>query len=121
MGRLACKAKTSALAPDALKQRAFERCDTRMRVLLHFRARYQSVIVRDVSPGGMKLEKAFGLMPGDIVTIELLSGRAFQGKVIWSVAPFCGLAFENTLEQQDPLLDLCRPLGSAEKPLGRPG
>ena len=121
MGRLASNAKTNAAAPDALKQRAFERHDTRMRALLHFRARYQSVIVRDVSPGGMKLEKAFGLMPGDIVTIELMSGRAFQGKVMWSVAPFCGLAFENTLEQQDPLLDLCRPLGSAQKPLGRPG
>ncbi len=115
MGRLASNVKTNALAPDALKERAFERHDTRMRALLHFRARYQSVIVRDVSHGGMKLEKAFGLVPGDVVTIVLLSGRAFQGKVMWSVAPFCGLAFETPLDLQDPLLNLCQLLGSVPK------
>ncbi len=115
MGMLAPNSKTSALPPAARKQRSFERHEISMRALLHFRARYQSVLVRDVSPGGMKLEKAFGLMPGDIVTVELLSGRALQAKVMWSVAPFCGLAFENPLDLQDPLLNLCQLLGSVPK------
>ncbi len=115
MGIPAPNANTSTLPSDARKQRSFERHDISMRALLHLRARYQSVLVRDVSPGGMKLEKAFGLMPGDIVTVELLSGRALQGKVMWSVAPFCGLAFEQPLHLQDPLLKFCQPLGSVPK------
>jgi len=105
MGRQVFSSTISVPTPDAIKQRSFERHETKMRALLHFRARFQSVLIRDVSHGGMKLERAFGLMPGDIVMIELLSGRTFLGKVIWSVAPFCGLAFEKTLDQHDPLLN----------------
>ncbi len=95
-----------ALSSDAIKRRLFERQPTRMRAIVHFRAHFQSVLIRDVSTGGMKLEKAFGLIAGDSVTIELLSGRSLQAKVIWSVAPFCGLAFEKTLDQRDPLLNI---------------
>jgi len=104
MGRQVPSSRTRP-TPDAIKQRLFERHETKVRAISHVRDRFQSVLIRDVSSGGIKLEKAFGLVSGDIVTIELLSGRTFQGKVMWSVAPFCGIAFENTLYQHDLLLN----------------
>jgi hypothetical protein len=53
----------------------------------------------------MKLKNAFGLAPGDVVTVELLFDRKLQGTVMWSVAPYTGLAFDGLLADGDPLLE----------------
>jgi hypothetical protein len=52
----------------------------------------------------MKLENVLRLMPGDVVTIELLSSRSLVGTVVWSVASFCGVEFETPLVGDDPLI-----------------
>jgi len=52
----------------------------------------------------MKLKNAFGLVPGDVVTVELLSNRTLEGTVMWSVAPYTGIAFDELLPEDDPLL-----------------
>lgn len=75
-----------------------------MHAIVHCRRRFQSVVIRDISPGGMKLENVLGLMPGDVVTIELMSSRSLVGTVTWSVASFCGIAFETPLAGDDPLI-----------------
>ena len=82
----------------------FERHGTRTRAILHCRSRFQSIIIRDVSRSGIKLENAAGLIPGDAVTIELLSHRNLRGKVAWSVASFAGVVFDSPLPEHDPLL-----------------
>ena len=52
----------------------------------------------------MKLKNAFGLVPGDVISVELLSSRRLGGNVVWSVAPYTGIAFDEPLAEDDPLL-----------------
>lgn len=79
------------------------------RILTHFHAtafchdRYQSVVVRNISPGGLMMSNAFGLAVGDNVVISTLTGHPYTGRVAWSVAPFTGLAFTSPISLDDPL------------------
>lgn len=52
----------------------------------------------------MKLKNAFGLVPGDVISVELLSSRKLMGTVAWSVAPYTGIAFDEPLADDDQLL-----------------
>jgi hypothetical protein len=47
---------------------------------------------------------AFGLMPGDLIRVELLTRRAFEGTVAWCVPPYCGIKFTQLVAEDDPLL-----------------
>ena len=89
-------------------QRSFGRYGTRTRAILHSHGRFQSIIIRDISRSGIKMENAAGLIPGDAVTIELLSRRNLRGKVAWSVASFAGVVFDSPLAEHDPLLTMAR-------------
>src|ERR1700730_11061160 len=84
--------------------RTSERRDTKMHAIVHCRGRFQSVRIRDISPSGMKLEGGFGLLPGDVITIELLSRRTLGGAVAWALPPYTGIAFDQPLSEDDPLL-----------------
>ena len=53
----------------------------------------------------MKIEFAYGLMPGDQIEIELMSGRELQGTIAWSVAAYCGVEFPTLLAEDDPVLE----------------
>jgi len=72
--------------------------------LLHSKGQTQSIIIRDVSRGGMKFEFAYGLKPGDEVEIELTSARKLRGTIVFSVAAYCGVEFPTPLAEDDPLL-----------------
>ncbi len=89
-------------------RRTFERRNTWVHALMHFGGRTQSVIIRDVSRGGIKIEFAYGLVPGDQIEIELTSGRKLEGTVAWSVAAYCGVEFPAPLAEDDPVLDTCK-------------
>lgn len=101
----------SAAAAEAswAELRSSERRTVRKHAILHCHGRVQTVLIRDVSAGGMKLQDAFGLMRGDSVRIELLTRRAFEGTVAWSVPPYCGIKFTAKLEADDPLLKMLAP------------
>ncbi len=92
-----------ATASEATR-RSFERHEIRARALLHSRGRFQTIILRDIARSGIKLQNAAGLIPGDAVTIELLSRRKLPGKVAWSVASFAGIVLDSPLAEDDPLL-----------------
>jgi hypothetical protein len=96
------------LPPSELRQfperRSHARLETRLDAILHLDGRVQRIVIHDVSQGGMKLEHAFGLMAGDVITIELLTRRKFTGTIVWVVAPYTGIAFEQSLPDADPLL-----------------
>jgi hypothetical protein len=62
------------------------------------------VIVRNVSRGGMMLENAFGAMQADRMRVVLLSGRAFEGEIMWTVAPYCGFRFDAEVAENDPIM-----------------
>ena len=86
------------------ERRSHARLETRLDAILHLDGRAQRIVIHDVSQGGMKLEHAFGLMADDVITIELLTRRTFNGTVVWVVAPYTGIAFEQSLPDADPLL-----------------
>lgn len=99
-------------AADALslhEGRTSARRAMRKHAILHCHDRVQTVVIRDISEGGMKIQNAFGLAPGDTVRVELLTRRAFEGKVAWAVSPYCGVKFDVPLEKNDPLLSINSP------------
>jgi hypothetical protein len=60
--------------------------------------------VRDVSAGGFGLEQLPPFDPGQVLSIELASGRRFTGTVMWSKAGRSGIRLNRTLTPNDPLL-----------------
>jgi PilZ domain len=99
---------TSSIWRTLPTRRTFARRSTWAHAIVHFEGRAQSVIIRDVSLGGMKIEFAYGLTPGDQIEIELMSGRVLQGTVAWSVAAYCGVEFPSPLDEDDPILASCK-------------
>jgi PilZ domain len=84
--------------------RSSERHGIRKHAILHCHDRVQTVLLRDISSGGVKIQNAFGLVAGDTVRLELLTRRTFEGTVAWSVPPYCGIRFTTPLAEDDPLL-----------------
>jgi PilZ domain len=99
---------TSTVWHTPSKRRTFERRSTWVHGVVHFEGRSQSVVVRDISRCGMKIEFAYGLVPGDKIEIELMSGRKLEGVVAWSVATYCGVEFPTFLAEDDPVLESCK-------------
>ena len=94
----------SSTEPSTTEARKFKRETIRKNAILYSHDRMQSVLIRDISCGGMKVQNAFGLMPGDAIRIELLTRRSFEGTVARSVPPYCGIKFDKPLTEDDPLL-----------------
>ena len=94
----------AAAKAGSTEGRTSERQGIRKHAILHCHDRVQTVLIRDISAGGVKIQNAFGLVTGDPVQVELLTRRTFEGKVAWSVPPYCGIEFNTPLAQDDPLL-----------------
>jgi hypothetical protein len=86
------------------ERRPFERRQTGVEAILQVHGRFQRIIIHNVSQGGMKLKDAFGLMAGDIITVEVLSRRVLDATVVWSLSPYTGIAFDQPLADDDPVL-----------------
>ena len=93
-----------SLGQQSPERRIFDRQQTSLDAELQVHDRFQRITIQNVSQGGMQLRDAFGLMPGDVITVELLSRRTFDGTVMWSVAPYTGIAFDKPLADDDPML-----------------
>jgi hypothetical protein len=98
------EAQPGALPLGREQLRRHPRCPTRIAAILHKGTRFQSTTIEDVSCGGVGLAGAYGVLPGDDVTIELLNGRKLQATVRWWILGRCGVAFKNQLANDDPLL-----------------
>jgi hypothetical protein len=98
-----------AAATMAAWDRASMRYGIRKHAILHCHDRVQTVVVRDISGGGVKIQNAFGLVPGDPITLEFLTRRKIEGEIAWSVPPYCGVRFNTPLESDDPLLTMTAP------------
>lgn len=85
-------------------RRAHSRREVTFNAIAHCRGRFQSIVIRDISRGGMKLQNAFAFMSGDMVRVELLTGRGFEGRIAWSIHPFCGFVFQTLIDEWDALL-----------------
>jgi hypothetical protein len=69
-------------------------------VLLKADGKVQFPSVRSLSRTGVKLDGAFGLQPGDAVTVKLPSEQTVGGSVAWSVGGFCGVVFAEPLDDE---------------------
>lgn len=62
------------------------------------------VFVRDVSQGGLGLERVRRVKDGDLVTVTLQTGRTFTGTVVWRKGARAGVRLADQLAPNDPLL-----------------
>lgn len=67
-------------------------------VLLTANGKMQFPSIRSLSRTGVKLDGAFGLHPGDAVTVKLPSEQTVGGSVAWSVGGFCAVVFAEPLD-----------------------
>jgi hypothetical protein len=98
---------TSNIRNSHSKRRTFERSSAWAHAKVRRADEAQSVIVRDVSRFGIKLEYAYGLKPGDKIKIELTPSRVLDGIVAWSIATYCGVDFPCPLAEDDAALASC--------------
>jgi len=85
-------------------QRAHPRHPTKLHVLIYARGRFQTTTISDLSLGGACLRGAFGVMPHDKVSLQLLDGRKLNASVRWWVNGHCGVVFEHPLQPDDALI-----------------
>ena len=72
--------------------------------LLHVRKQFQTVKVADFSEGGVQLQGAFGVLAGDRIVLDLVSGERCEIKVMWSLGSRLGGRFLTPLDADDPVL-----------------
>ena len=85
-------------------RREHERCHAHVCALLHVRKQFQTVTVVDYSQGGVQLQGSFGLIPRDVIALELLTGHRIAIEVVWSLGSRLGARFVQPLASDDPLL-----------------
>lgn len=97
--------RLSSTAGRALAQRPpFKRPAPARYAMLQARGTVQCPSIRSISRSGIKLDGAFGLQAGDVVTVKLPTQHALNGTVEWSVAGFCGILFAEPLSADDAVL-----------------
>ena len=98
--------------PATSCRRRVERKSTRVQVLVHCRGRFQRAKIVDYSQVGLQLEGTFGLIPSDLVLIEVVSGVRVPGKVEWSLGGHTGIVFSERLEtSHQAMVELDRDAG----------
>lgn len=84
--------------------RTFQHPNAHLPALIHCHGRSQRVVIRRTSREGITVEHATGLRPQERVQVQLFSTRSLSAAVVWSVAGYCGVAFDTPLADDDPLL-----------------
>jgi PilZ domain len=87
-----------------VRERAYHRYATRLHAILWCRQKFQTTVIHDLSQGGAGLTGAFGVMPTDLVVLELLDGRRLTAEVRWWIQGRCGVVFNHPLQADDPLI-----------------
>ena len=102
-------------------RRRHERRSVAVTALVHCHGRFQTVSILDFSAGGLQLQGAFGVAPGDQIEIELLSGHRLAAKVAWSLGSRIGAAFTPALAADSPgLVALQRSVAGSADNAGTP-
>ena len=84
-------------AGGSTTRRKHDRRRVTVNALVHRGDRFHHVRIVDYSSGGLQLDGTFGLMPGDTIAVELLSGLRITAKVVWSLGGRTGVAFDRDL------------------------
>jgi hypothetical protein len=84
--------------PTTSCRRKVERTSAKVQVLVHCRGRFQRAKISDYSQTGLRLEGTFGLIPTDVVEIEIASEVRVPGKVEWSLGGQTRVVFTERAE-----------------------
>lgn len=93
-----------AYLPALPQRRRGARCIIHQPATIKTSATAGRVFVRDVSQGGLGLEKVRRIRDGDKAVVVLAMGRAFSGTIVWRKGDRAGLRFDTPLSPNDPLL-----------------
>jgi PilZ domain len=98
-------------------RRQFDRRPARANAIVQCREQFQSARIIDCSTGGLQLEGTFGLIKGDPVQIEFVSGIRLSGRVAWSLGAQTGVVFSEPLPKDHPVFAelLRRSVGKASQ------
>ena len=95
---------SSAARRDPAQRPPFKRPAPARHAMLQAHGALQCPSIRGISRSGIKLDGAFGLQAGDVVTVKLPTQHALSGTVEWSVGGFCGVLFAQPLAADDAAL-----------------
>lgn len=85
-------------------RRASKRHTVQIEAILHARGKSQSILIDDISTGGVGVKRAVGLYANDRIEIEFAGKRRLTGKIAWWMSGNCGVQFDSALSETDPLL-----------------
>lgn len=104
-GKAPCINSDGQIVEPDLPQR---RHNTRVSLLQACIVRYGNhsfpALARDISTGGIGIDRAHHLPIGQMISVELQHGRNLSGRVVWSGSGRLGIALESELDPRDPLL-----------------
>ncbi len=64
----------------------------------------REAFVRDVSAGGLGLDRVQGLKRGDVVSVSFNTGRHLTGRITWATGQGAGVTLHQPLNSSDPLI-----------------
>lgn len=92
------------VVPGAADQMRGLRIQLNSEAVLTHRGGVSTVIVRDVSQGGLGLEGVEAMRPGSAVSLLLPTGRKLSGEVHWQEGTRAGINLTERLALSDPLM-----------------
>jgi hypothetical protein len=105
---LAMRQVQKLLAPSEhvsqIELRRYERWPVHWSAVLRSPTVGQTVLVEDVSPGGLRMRAKGALRLGDALVVELPSRDELTGNIAWLRGSQCGVAYRCPLSPDDPLL-----------------
>jgi hypothetical protein len=90
--------------PALPQRRRGARCIVNQPATINTQAYSGRLFVRDVSQGGLGLQRVRRVREGDVATIALSTGRSFHGTIVWRKGDRAGLQFAVPLSPGDPIL-----------------
>ncbi len=90
--------------PELPQRRRSARRVLNQAAMLQHQGTTSHAFVRDVSEGGLGLDRVGRLEMGHIAVVELSTGRRLTGSIMWTKRGRAGLKFARPLNPNDPLL-----------------
>lgn len=103
-GRPCVDDKATVKLPDLPQRRASVRPNVHLPCVLEYHGRTFQAAAKDISTGGVGLERAPALVPQTVVLMEFESGHCIAGLVVWSKGTRAGVKFDLPLKPNHPLL-----------------
>jgi hypothetical protein len=91
--------------PDLPQRRTSMRPNVHMPCVLEYHGKTYPAVVKDISTGGIGLERAPTLMAQNVVVMEFENGSCLSGMVVWSKGDRAGVKLDVPLKSTHPLLD----------------